>query len=163
AKIQAAIKERASTVTFAECVRGHLADKTPTFKSAKHARQYRESLDRACAVFGDLNVKAIDAPAVIAFLTPLWRDIPVTAKRLQGRIESVLDWASVHQFREGENPARWSNHLEHVFTAPTKQESHAAVPVDAMPIFMANLRKLDGIPARALEFCCLTATRSNET
>src|SRR5262249_50768313 len=76
---------------------------------------------------------------------------------------SVLDWASVHQFREGENPARWSNHLEHVFTAPTKQESHAAVPVDAMPIFMANLRKLDGIPARALEFCCLTATRSNET
>jgi len=160
---QAAIKERASTVTFAACVKQFLADKTPSFKSAKHARQYRESLERACAEFGDLNVKAIDAPAVIKFLTPMWREIPVTAKRLQGRIESVLDWAAVHQFREGENPARWNGHLEHVFSAPTKQESHAALPVDAMPAFMARLRQLDGIPARALEFCTLTATRSNET
>src|SRR5262249_17524912 len=116
---QAAIKERASTVTLAHCVKQFLADKTPSFKSAKHARQYRESLERACAEFGDMNVKAIDAPAVIKFLTPMWREIPVTAKRLQGRIESVLDWASVHQFREGENPARWNGHLEHVFTAPT--------------------------------------------
>jgi integrase len=158
---QAAIQERASTVTFAHCVKQFLADKTRSFKSAKHARQYRKSLERACAAFGELNVWAIDAPAVIKFLTPMWREIPVTAKRLQGRIESVLDWAAVHQFREGENPARWNGHLEHVFSAPTKQESHAAIPVDAIPAFMARLRQLDGLPARALEFCALTAVRSD--
>ena len=158
---QADAKARASTVTFAHCVKQFLADKLPTFKNLGHAHDYRETLNRAVAAFGDLNVAAIDTPTVTKFLEPMFKKIPVRAKRLAGRIESVLDWATVHQLREGPNPAAWSGHLEYVFHAPTKQESLAAVPVDAMPAFMTKLRQLDGLPARALEFCCLTAVRSN--
>jgi integrase len=160
---QEAIKERTSTVTFAHCVKQFLADKLPTFKSAVHARDYRETLNRACAAFGELNVKAVDTPTVTKFLEPMFKKTPVTAKRLAGRIEAVLDWATVHQFREGENPARWSGHLEYIFHAPTKQEPLAAMPIDSVPTFMAKLRQLNCYQARALEFYVLTAggPRSN--
>jgi integrase len=159
---QAKIKERASTMTFAACVKEYLADKTPSFKSAKHAKQYRETLGRACADFGDMNVSAVDTPTVIKFLTPLWRETPKTAKRIQGRIESVLDWATVHEFRQGPNPGKWDGHLEHKFAVAKGQDSHAAMSVDDVPAFMTRLRKRDGLSYRALEFLILTAARTDE-
>jgi integrase len=159
---QAAIKERASTMTFAACVEQYLADKTRSFKSAKHAKQYRETLERACAAFGDMNVAAIDTPTVIKFLTPMWREIPPTAKRIQGRIESVFDWATVHEFRQGPNPGKWDGHLEHKFTVAKGQKSHEAMPVDDVPAFVTKVRKRDGVSYRALEFLILTAARTDE-
>jgi hypothetical protein len=35
----------------------------------------------------------------------LWSKKPETASRLRGRIDAVLDWATVRGFRQGENPA----------------------------------------------------------
>lgn len=41
-----------------------------------------------------------------------------TATRLRGRIESILDWATVNTFRAGENPARWRGYLDHLLADP---------------------------------------------
>ena len=81
---------------------------------------------------------------------------------MRGRIEKVLDWAKARDFRDGENPARWRGHLQHLLTARPKAEHHAAMPFAELPAFMAKLRDKDAISARALEFAILTAARSGE-
>ena len=43
-----------------------------------------------------------------------WTKIPETATRLRSRIECVLDFAKVSGLRDGENPARWRGHLDHL-------------------------------------------------
>ena len=98
---------------------------------------------------------------VIKFLTPIWHKTPETGSRIRGRVEKVLDWAKVHQFRDGENPARWKGHLEHVF-ASAKGGNFAAMPFAEVPAFMARLRERDSVSARALELLILTAARSGE-
>ncbi|HBO12910.1 MAG TPA: integrase, partial [Halieaceae bacterium] len=51
-------------------------------------------------------------------LTPIWTEKTETAKRLQGRIERVLDYATTKGHREGDNPARWRGHLDNVLPRP---------------------------------------------
>ena len=50
----------------------------------------------------------VDTHMVMACLRPIWTQKTVTATRVCGRIERVLDWAKVHGHRDGENPARAS-------------------------------------------------------
>ena len=98
-------------------------------------------------------------------LEPIWQRKPETASRLRGRIESVLDWATVHGYRKGENPARWRGHLDKLLPARSKVqrvEHHPALPYDELADFVAMLRSQEGIAARALEFLILTATRTGE-
>ena len=71
------------------------------------------------------------------------------------RIESVLGWATVRGYREGDNPARWRGHLANLLARSAKNaqgEHYNALPYAALPAFMAELRAKDGMPARALEF-----------
>jgi integrase len=84
---------------------------------------------------------------------------------VRGRIESVLDAATVRGFRHGPNPAQWKGNLAHVLPARTKVRKvthHAALPFDEMPDFLAALRGRSGMAARALEFAALTAARTGE-
>jgi integrase len=84
---------------------------------------------------------------------------------VRGRIESILDWATVRGFRSGDNPARWRGHLDNVLP-PTRQlkktQHHAALPYQELPAFMATLRATTGVVTRALEFTILTAARTGE-
>jgi integrase len=76
-----------------------------------------------------------------------------------------LDWATVSQYRTGENPARWRGHLEQLLPAPSKVqkiENHRALPWAELPAFMLRLKQSEGIAARALELLILTAARSGE-
>jgi integrase len=77
----------------------------------------------------------------------------------------VLEFAKVRGLRDGENPARWKGHLEHSLPTTekiTRTKHHAALPYPDVPAFMAELRALSGIAARALEFTILTAARTGE-
>jgi len=98
-------------------------------------------------------------------LEPLWRTKTETASRLRGRIESVLSWATVRGYREGENPARWRGHLDKLLPKRSKVQQvvhHPALPYAELPAFMAKLRAEVGTAARALEFTILTAARTRE-
>jgi integrase len=102
------------------------------------------------------------SPPVIKFLQPIWTRTPETGSRLRGRIEKVLDWAKARGFRDGENPARWKGHLQHLLKARPKAEHHAAMPFAELPAFLTSVRAKDAISARAVEFVILTAARSSE-
>ena len=57
-------------------------------------------------VFGDAPVQAVDTALVMKVLEAIWTTKPETARRVRGRIEAVLDWATARGHRQGENPAR---------------------------------------------------------
>jgi integrase len=78
----------------------------------------------------------------------------------------ILSWAKVRGYRDGENPAQWRGHLDHLLPAKgrvRKVVHHAALPYSEVPAFMKVLREQEGFAARALEFLILTATRTSET
>ena len=84
---------------------------------------------------------------------------------MRGRIETILNWAKVRGYRDGDNPARWKGHLDHLLPAKTKVrrvKHHAAMAYAELSAFITALREQDGIGARALEFLVLTAARTGE-
>ena len=158
--------QAATEKTFQWCAEEFIKAKSSEWKNVKHRQQWENTLAAyAMPYLGNLAVSVIDLPHVLSCLEPIWSSKNETASRLRGRIESILDWATVRKYRNGENPARWKGHLDKVLAAPSKiqkVEHHRAIPVEEMPQFMQNLRTRPGIAARALEFLILTAARSGE-
>src|SRR6202043_1532162 len=96
----------------------------------------------ASPVFGKVPVQAIDTPLVVRVLQPIWQTKSETASRVRGRIESILDWATVMNYRAGENPARWRGHLDKILPARTKVrrvKHHPALPYIEISDFMGKL------------------------
>jgi len=128
--------------------------------------QWLKSLtDHAMPLIGALPVARIDTPLVLKVLQPIWQTKTETASRVRGRIEAVLDWAKVSGLREGENPARWKGHLDHLLPKPSRVtpiEHHAALPYTEIGAFLVELRERATVPAAALEFAILTAARTGE-
>ena len=164
--LQARLTE-ARAKTFAECAREYIAAQKAGWKNAKHGSQWQATIDTyAGPVIGDLPVQRVDTALIMQILQPIWIIKTETAHRLRCRIERVLDWATTAGFRQGENPARWRGHLEHMLPKPSKVYTvrhHPALPYTEIGSFMAELRKQEGVAALALEFLILTATRTSET
>lgn len=162
----ALIAAQGKTITFkAAAYRCHSA-KSAEFRNDKHRKDWISSLERyAFPVIENLPVSDIELPHIMQVLEPIWTTKTETATRLRQRIESVLTWATVSGFRQGENPARWDGNLKEVLPAPSKiakTKHYPAVHWRDMGSFMADLRKREGMGARALEFAILTAARSGE-
>jgi hypothetical protein len=123
---------RGAAITFEEAARKFIAAKSPEWKNVKHGQQWTNTLETyAFPVVGKLACADVALPHVLKILEPIWTTKTETAARLRGRIESVLDWATVRGFRKGENPARWKGHLDKILPAPgkvAKVEHHEAVP-----------------------------------
>jgi integrase len=158
--------EAAKVVTFRECAAKYIAAHRAGWRNAKHAAQWEATLATyADPIIGALPVQAIDMALVLKVIEPIWTEKPETAGRLRGRLESILDWARVRGYREGENPARWRGHLDKALPARSKVRKvkhHAALAYAELPRFLEKLREQEGTAARALEFTILTAARTGE-
>jgi integrase len=155
----------AKAMTFKQAADAYVEANRAAWKNAKHAKQWASTFGVTTAAINDLAVSAIDTGLVLSVLEPIWTKKPETAVRVRGRVEAVLDWAKVRGFRDGENPARWRGHLDHIL--PKKSRIASVEHLDALPYhsisaFMAELRTKEGVTARALEFAILTAARSGE-
>jgi integrase len=156
----------AKKISFRQCAEAYIKANRAGWKNAKHVQQWENTLEKyAYPTLGELAVSAIDTSLVTKCLVDIWTEKTETATRVRGRIESVLDWAKVSGFRQGENPARWRGHLDKVFPAATKVakvKHHPALPFTEIGSFMTKLRAREGLGARALELTILTAARSGE-
>ncbi len=163
---RAAQLEAARSMTFDQCAEAYIQANRDGWKNAKHVAQWTSTLAvYASPHFGSLPVQSIDTALVMKALQPIWKTKNETASRVRGRIASVLDWATVSEYRQGDNPARWTGHLEHKLPAPSKVkkvEHHPALPFAEIQSFTRALRGQAGVAARALEFAILTAARTNE-
>ncbi|WP_282609706.1 integrase arm-type DNA-binding domain-containing protein [Pelagibius sp. Alg239-R121] len=152
--------------TFKQCTEQFLVANESSWKNSKHRQQWGNTLKTyADPHFGDLDVAAVNTTLVLAALEPIWTTKAETASRLRGRIERVLDFATVRGHRTGENPARWRGHLDQVLPKSSRVKTvvhHPALPYDRMYEFMSKLRRREEVSARALEFLILTAARTTE-
>ena len=165
AKRQAAL-ERAKSLKFKEAAATYMAAHRVAWKNDKHAAQWTSTLRTyAYPLIGDISLQAIDTGLVMKVVEPIWATKPETANRVRGRIETILDWATVRGYRQGENPARWRGHLDKLLPSRSKvrkTQHHSALPYAELSAFLTCLRGQEGIAARALEFTILTASRTSE-
>jgi integrase len=151
-------------MTFASAASEYLASHSDRWKPKQRRFFEFNMATYANPVIGALPVAGIDTTLIMKVIEPLWRTKTVTASRLRGQIEAVLDWAKVRGYRSGDNPAKWKGHLDKLLPSKSakKVEHLAALPYADMATFVAELRTTDGIAAKALEFTILTAARTNE-
>src|SRR5262249_10617481 len=154
----------AKSRTFAKVASEFFDTHSVSWRNKKHHRDFLNSM-RHAALLADQPIAAIDEALVLATLQPLWLHKTITAQRLQRRIKAVMDFAVAAGYRAaGPNPARWE-HLKHLVPAPEKitvVQHMPSLPHAELPTFMAELRAVPGIAARALEFTILTAARTGE-
>ncbi|THT95453.1 DUF4102 domain-containing protein [Lampropedia puyangensis] len=158
--------QQATEITFAQAAQSYIDAHSDGWKNPKHRAQWTSTLETyVFPVMGKLMVKDVAQTHVLQVLEPIWKTKTETATRIRGRMESVLDWATVRHYRDGDNPARWKGHLDKLLAPPTRIQKvihHKAIEIDNMPTFMAELRKREGIAPRALELAIYCAARSGE-
>lgn len=156
----------AGAMTFSDATSAYIAAKEHEWKNAKHGAQWRSTLETyAFPAIGKVFVGSIGLEHIVKVLEPIWTTKTETATRLRGRIEAVLNWATVRGYRKGDNPARWRGHLDKLLAQPSKLkhiEHHAALDWREIGAFMVALREQESMAARMLEFAILTACRSGE-
>ena len=159
--------DRAQSTTFRQAAEAYLKIHTPSWSNQKHAGQWRATLQTyAYPIIGDVSVAAISAELVRQVLAPIWSTKTETANRVRGRIEAILDDASVRGWRPtGDNPARWKGNLEHSLPRRSKVapvQHHKSMPYQDVPAFWRVLQTRSATSARALSLLILTATRTTE-
>jgi integrase len=134
------------------------------WSNEKHASQWSNTLKTYAYPFiGDFSVEAIERAHVIRVLEPIWTTKRETARRLRGRIETVLDWAIARGERSnGENPASRGPLIKGLPKQAKNTGHHAALPYAEIGAFMRDLQSREGIAALALEFTILTVARTGE-
>ncbi len=151
---------------FREAAKAFIDIHTPTWKNAKHATQWTNTLkEYAEPVIGKRPVDQIDRSQIIRVLEPIWLEKTETATRVRGRIEKILDWATVEGYRSGPNPAQWKGNLEHSLPkrlAKQRTRHLAALPWQELPEFYERLCSQEGAAALTLRFTILTAARTGE-
>lgn len=156
----------AKRITFDQCAEAYIDAHRGSWKNPKHVAQWESTIATyASPLIGSLPVAAVDTDMVVQILRPIWSSRTETAVRLRGRIECIIDWATVSKFRQGDNPARWRGHLDNLLANPNKiapVKNHPALPWREIGSFMEVLHQRDGLSARAIEFVILTACRSGE-
>ena len=153
-----------AVVTFGDFADRFIEDRRSGWRNERHYNQWVATLRDYAAPLRGKPVAAITTEDVLRVLKPLWATRRETGSRLRGRIEMVLDAAKAKGHREGENPARWRGHLDHLL--PRRQRlakgNLAAMPYTDVPAFLAGLRARPLVSSLALEFIILTASRSGE-
>ena len=148
--------------TFAEIAEAVIELRSPTWSNAKHAWQWRNSLENhVYPTLGQRPVDAITSADVLAVLTPIWSVMPETSTRIQQRLSTIFDFAVVQQLRI-DNPAAAVR-----AALPRRsrlKEHHRALPYADVPAALAAIEASTAREATklALRFLVLTAARSGE-
>ena len=156
----------AEVPTFTQAAAAFIRAHRRGWSNPKHARQWVSTLKTyARPTLGAKPVDQIGTEDVLRVLQPIWTTKTETAKRVQGRLENILDFAAARRWRDQSNPARWHGHLDKLLPRPSrvaKVAHHPAMPYQDVPAFMAELAGKDGVSALALRFLILTACRTGE-
>jgi integrase len=156
----------AKNVTFRDFAEAYILRKKPEWSNPKHAGQWSATFEQhVYPKIGNVSIADVDTDLVLDVLNEIWIEKTVTAQRVRGRIENVLDAARAQGKRTGENPARWRGHLQVMLPNPRKVKNVRHFPsldYAALPEFFARLKDQPGEAARALQFTILTAARTVE-
>ncbi|TPG39011.1 site-specific integrase [Sphingomonas koreensis] len=157
--------EAAAKVTFRDAAKTYHAENEAGWKSKVYARQWLASLENyAFPKLGDLPTGGIMASDIITVLTPIWQEIPETARQVRNRICAVLDYAHAKGWRSSEAPSG-NGSLKAGRGLPRQvkaRENRKAMPYVAVPPFIVALQRKPSFGRLALELLILTGVRSQE-
>jgi integrase len=157
--------EAAAKVTFRVAACQYHKENEAGWKSSVYARQWLASLENyAFPKLGNLAAGAITAADIISVLTPIWQEIPETARQVRNRICAVLDYAHAKGWRSREAPSG-NGSLKAGRGLPRQvkvRENRKAMPYVALPGFIVALRRKPSFGKLALELLILTGARSQE-
>ncbi len=157
--------EAAAKVTFRIAARQYHTENEAGWKSTVYARQWLASLENyAFPKLGDMPTGGITATDIITVLTPIWQEIPETARQVRNRICAVLDYAHAKGWRSREAPSgNGSLKAGRGLPRQVKERGNRkAMPYVALPGFLTALRRKPSYGRLALELLILTGTRSQE-
>lgn len=158
----AARDKRQSKATFGQMLDSYLAKEAVSWKGDDNEKAWRRLFAKHAAELCATKVDRVDLAKVLEAIKPIWnRSIGDT---LRTHIETVLDHARVLGHRRGDNPARWTGHLEHLLPAKTEKgkTNFATLSDQATVEFYGKLGEQQTAIARVLQFIILTAVRANE-
>ena len=170
-RVQAQINERElaqsridGMPTFKEVTLRVSKESEPTWKNVKDGKRWLSSMERHVFPFiGNNPIDQITGPEIRDVLANIWLEIPHTAKKVKQRIQTVLDYAHIQEWRDQEAPMR---SITKALPKQPKKENHfSAMPWRDVPDFIAHMDERLGASAsvlRAIEFVILTAARSGE-
>jgi len=157
--------DAAAKVTFRAAATQYHSENEAGWKSAVYARQWLASLENyAFKKLGDMPTGSISSADIIAVLTPIWQEIPDTARQVRNRICAVLDYSHAKGWRSREAPSG-NGSLKAGRGLPRQvkaRENRKAMPYVALPGFMIALRRKPSFGRLALELLILTGVRSQE-
>jgi len=165
----------AKNKTFRECAESYIEAHKHDYTNDKHQKQWVSTLKTyAYPIIGNILVADIAVRDILDALEQttktrngntgrFWYVKNETAKRLLGRIKTVLDYATVNEYRTGNNPATWTGFLDTQLPSPKSirdRKKHPSLPYSQVGNFISLLKKNKSISAKALHFLILTAVRS---
>ena len=157
--------EEAAKVTFREAATQYHSENEAGWKSDVYGRQWLASLENyAFPKLGDMTTGGITAADIISVLTPIWQEIPETARQVRNRICAVLDYSHAKGWRSTEAPSGNSS-LKAGRGLPRqvkKPANRKAMPYVAVPPFLTALRRKPSYSRLALDLLILTGVRSQE-
>ena len=113
-------------------------------------------------LIGRKPIDQVDSTHVVEVLTPIWLEIPDTARKILQRIGAVLDFAHIKGWREEEAALR--SVRKGLPRQTDKVEHFKAMPYAEIPAFMKELATASPTTGRdALRFTIYNAVRSSET
>ena len=157
--------EAAAKVTFKDAALQYHSENAAGWKSDVYTRQWLASLQNY--VFPKLGNKptgSVTTADIILVLTPIWQEIPETARQVRNRICAVLDFAHARGWRSTEAPSG-NNSLKAGRGLPRQikqTQNRKAMPYVAIPSFLIALRRKPSFGRLALDLLILTGTRSQE-
>ena len=160
--------------TFGSIALEYIEANEPSWKNAAHRRQWRfsilgENIKKGspdyCRSIRPTPVYEITRDDVPAILKPIWTEKTETAESIQGRIETVLDYAAEKRLRDGLNPATMKGNLRGSLPHIPKSKRvkhHKALPFERVPEVISDLQQAEALSAKVLQFLILNANRSSE-
>ena len=158
--------------TFKDAAEAYIVFRSADWGNDKSDTSWSGSLARfAYPHIGSTPVANVGKAEVLSVLQPIWGNDRekgerlVTAQRLRGRIEKILDYARDQEWRpEGPNPAAWHGRLDQSLTHPGKLRKkkpvkhHRSIPYVGIGDFMRDLSAIKTVGAQCLEFVTLTGS-----
>ncbi len=132
------------------------------WKNRRHTNWISSFENHVFPAIGTKPVDTVDGAAVVDVLSPIWLEIPDTARRILQRIGAVLDFAHIKGWRAEETSLR---SVRRGLPRQVDKAGHLeAMPYADVPALMTKLAAAAPTTGRdALRFTIYNAVRSNET
>ena len=132
------------------------------WKNRRYANWISSLENHVFPLIGTKPVDQVDSIVVVEVLSPIWLEIPETARRILQRVGAVLDFAHIKGWLADEISLR--SVRKGLPRQTAKSEHLEAMPYTDVPALMQKLATASPTTGRdALRFTIYNAVRSNET